>query len=178
LALLSGPEPQRTLLEAEILRQALVLADKPSKYQLVIIRGLPGNNGPTPDVSPVHPAPSAEPPPSRITIHDHLPANVLEPLLQAARLVIARPGYSSVMDLERLGKYALLIPTPGQSEQEYLGPWLAAKGWAACVDQHAFSLAKALEMAEKGDGNREPQPEDPGLLAAEIKSVLNAVQAG
>lgn len=160
LVLLSGPEPQRTLLEKEMFRQARVMASTPV-YRMVVIRGLPRGGD--------HPQNL----PSWITLHHHLPAKALEPLLRDAALVVSRPGYSSVMDLERLGKRALFIPTPGQTEQEYLGPYLAAKGWAYCVDQHAFSLAQALEIAGKDNGNRERQPEDLGLLAAEIEYILS-----
>jgi hypothetical protein len=229
LALLSGPEPQRTLLEKDLLRQAQALGNKPPTCRLVIVRGLPGGSGPplapTSSVEPAghasepagaapepaghasepggaapepaghaseparpvsEPArhasdqaawePSAAALPSWVTLHNHLPAKALEPLLLAAGLVLARPGYSTVMDLERLGKRALFIPTPGQTEQEYLGPYLAAKGGAACVDQRALSLAKALEMAAATRGMRERQAEDPGLLAAEIKAVLTSLE--
>ena len=171
LALLSGPEPQRTLLEKDILRQASALAlDKTAPgCRLVIVRGLPGGGKPLSGL----PAPGPPALPPWITLYDHLPAKTLEPLLLDARLVVARPGYSTVMDLERLGKKALLIPTPGQTEQEYLGPYLAGKGWAGYVDQRSFSLAKAFEMALAGTGSRERQPEDPGLLAAEIKDILS-----
>lgn len=168
LALLSGPEPQRTLLEKDILRQAQALPDDPL-FHLILVRGLPGNEPAAGQTTA--PAPPAATMPW-ITIHNHLPSAALEPLLKDASLVIARPGYSTVMDLERLGKRALFIPTPGQSEQEYLGPYLATKGWAACTNQHAFSLSKALELAIAGNATRERQPEDPDLLAKEVKEVL------
>ena len=106
--------------------------------------------------------------------------------MRKARLIVARSGYSTVMDLARLGKRALLIPTPGQSEQEYLGPFLAARGRALCVKQSAFSLHEALSLAREGftqtkaPGSGEP-PKVPGaapmepegrLLATEIATVL------
>jgi len=171
VALLSGPEPQRTLLEKDILRQARAMADKVDACRLVIVRGLPGSSEPASGAQP-----ASDPAIPWLTIHNHLPVKALEPLLHAASMVLARPGYSTVMDLERLGKRALFIPTPGQTEQEYLGPYLAAKGWAECVGQRAFSLAHALEMAATATGNRERQPEDPGLLAAEIKAVLDTLE--
>lgn len=195
LALLSGPEPQRTLFEKDIRRQAQAMAEKVHAFRLVIVRGLPGSSDLPPgaqtasDPAVVQPAssdptsaqnpsdpPASAPPIPWLTIYNHLPAKNLEPLLNAASLVLARPGYSTVMDLERLGKRALFIPTPGQTEQEYLGPYLAAKGWAVCVDQHAFSLAQAVEMAGKGSSIRERHSEDQGLLAAEIKDVLNSLE--
>jgi hypothetical protein len=167
LALLSGPEPQRTLLEKDILRQAAKLDG--SDRRLVIVRGLPGGGKPLSGL-PASPQPAASGLPGWITLHDHLPARVLEPLIRDADLVLARPGYSTVMDLERLGKRALLIPTPGQTEQEYLGPYLAQKGWASCVDQRDFSLAEAFEMvASGGDGGRVAGPaEGPGTGAAAV----------
>ena len=193
VALLSGPEPQRTLLEKDIFRQAQAMADKSPQCRLVIVRGLPGGSD-RPSAARSSSDPAAASPaslaasepaghlasasqapslPYWVTIHNHLPAKALEPLLDAASVVLARPGYSTVMDLERLGKRALFIPTPGQTEQEYLGPYLAAKGWATCVDQRVFSLATALELAAKASSTRERQAEDPSLLPAEIEYMLS-----
>ena len=90
------------------------------------------------------------------------------------------------MDLARLGKRALLIPTPGQPEQEYLGPFLAGKGRAFCVKQSAFSLRDALSMARESSsqilapkpgaepkvpGTAPGDPEDRSL-ETEIEAVL------
>jgi hypothetical protein len=43
-----------------------------------------------------------------------------------ARMIIARSGYSTIMDLEALGLLdkTEFHPTPGQSEQEYLAGWI------------------------------------------------------
>ncbi len=180
LVLLSGPEPQRTLLEERILAQA---ADCPC--ELVMVRGLPAGGE-----KPVGMLPG-------MVVYDHLPAVELEKLIRRARLVIARPGYSTVMDLARLGKRALLVPTPGQSEQEYLGPYLAGQGWAAWVRQADLSLAAVVETARgegatggegrKGaaawaTGGERPErvavwtTEPSGKLAAEITDVLGEVR--
>lgn len=129
LVLLSGPEPQRTLLEKIVLKQA---ADYP--HPMVLIRGLPG--GGTQLAASPH-----------LIVHDHLPAADLGKAIRGAALVISRPGYSTLMDLARLKKSAVLIPTPGQSEQEYLGERMAEKGWAICRKQRNFSLAEALAAA-------------------------------
>lgn len=53
----------------------------------------------------------------------HLPSNEFQILLNAAKLVVSRCGYSTLMDLSKLDKKAILIPTPGQFEQEYLGAY-------------------------------------------------------
>ncbi len=197
LALLSGPEPQRTLLEKDILRQAAELGKAPAGCRLVIVRGLPGGGKAVSGLS-AWGEPAAPGLPAWITLHDHLPAGALEPLIRDAGLILARPGYSTLMDLQRLGKRALLVPTPGQTEQEYLGSYLAQKGWASCVNQRDFSLAAAFEMLDaRGDGDlgvaggrggadgaRLPSEEAAGIgalggatepggqLAAEIKAVL------
>ena len=161
LIVLSGPEPQRSLLEATIIAQAG--ADAGS---IVLVRGLPAGGGPM----------LASIPPD-LTVYDHLPAARLESLMRRARLVVARSGYSTVMDLARLGKRALLIPTPGQPEQEYLGPFLAGIGRAVCVKQSAFSLRESLAMARRDpEGMMMPEPE--GGLEAEIRTVLALLPLG
>jgi UDP-N-acetylglucosamine transferase subunit ALG13 len=157
LVLLSGPEPQRSLLEESILQQA--------SSGLVIVRGLPEGGKKIPAVPP------------GVVVYDHLPAAELEGLIKRARLVVARPGYSTVMDLARLGKRALFIPTPGQTEQEYLGSFLGEKGWAVCTGQDGLSLAAALEMARAGDGPRLEVTEPPGLLRAAIADLLGQLHS-
>jgi hypothetical protein len=154
LALLSGPEPQRTMLEKIILEQA-----SSCPHPLTLVRGLPQGG-----------TRLSRPPEGMIT-HDHLPAAELGPLIRDAALVIARPGYSSLMDLARLKKRAVFIPTPGQTEQEYLGKRVAAKGWAVCMDQRGFSLTGALAAAQACNGWPMDAPKgDP--LGAAIAEVL------
>ncbi|NCA79262.1 MAG: glycosyl transferase, partial [Sphingobacteriia bacterium] len=53
----------------------------------------------------------------------------LQQLIVNAPTVICRSGYSTLMDLMTLGKKAVLIPTPGQTEQEYLAENLKEKGF-------------------------------------------------
>ena len=155
LILLSGPEPQRSLFEASIMAQA-----GRNSCRIILVRGLPEGGAMLSNI------------PSGLTVYDHLPATELESLMKKARLVVARSGYSTVMDLARLGKRALLIPTPGQPEQEYLGRFLAGKGWAVCVKQSDFSLQGSLSLAREsvtGILTSEPQER---LLEAEIGAVL------
>jgi UDP-N-acetylglucosamine:LPS N-acetylglucosamine transferase len=84
--------------------------------------------------------------------------------------VLSRPGYSTVMDLRRVGKKAIFVPTPGQTEQEYLGGYLAGKELGICMQQHAFSLKAALVQARKigdrpGAGNEMMKDEIRAMLA-------------
>ncbi|HLZ89253.1 MAG TPA: glycosyltransferase [Puia sp.] len=153
LVLLSGPEPQRTMLERLVLKQA---ADLPCR--LVLVRGLPGGG------------PVLKGVPATVTVHDHLPAAALERVMAGARLVVARSGYSTVMDLARMGKRVALVPTPGQTEQEYLGRYLAEKGWAVCVPQRDLVLRDVLRAPVPGPGW---PPADGGQrLREEVLSVL------
>ena len=133
LVLLSGPEPQRTLLEKIVLDQA-----PGCPHPIMLIRGLPGGGQ------------RLNATPRGMTVHDHLTAAELGQAIRGAALVIARPGYSTLMDLVRLKKCAVLVPTPGQSEQEYLGKRVAEKGWAVCMRQHDFSLERAIVAAQAG----------------------------
>jgi UDP-N-acetylglucosamine:LPS N-acetylglucosamine transferase len=64
-----------------------------------------------------------------------------------AEFIISRSGYSTVMDIAALRKKSILIPTPGQTEQEYLGSYLMKKQFSFCVDQNSFSLLKNVEGA-------------------------------
>jgi UDP-N-acetylglucosamine transferase subunit ALG13 len=130
MILLSGPEPQRSLLEEKILDQVDSWSGR-----VVLIRGLPGQRDTIGGTR------------AGMQIFNHLPASTLNNYLQAAEFVIARAGYSSIMDLVRLQKKAILIPTPGQTEQEYLGTWLTERKIALSIGQARFSLAEALRQA-------------------------------
>lgn len=100
--LLSGPEPQRTIFENKCLK---LLKDQ--KKKCCIIRGLPGN---------AEMKENSE----GITWYNHLPDDELKAVLRYSKKVVCRPGYSTIMDLVELDVKAMLIPTPGQTEQEYL----------------------------------------------------------
>lgn len=129
LILLSGPEPQRTILEELILEQL-----KSYQEAVVVVRGLPGEEN-IPGV------------PSNVEVINHLPANQLNEKILDAWMVIARCGYSTVMDLSILGKKSILIPTPGQTEQEYLSRHLMQTNFALCIEQQKFKLIPALGLA-------------------------------
>ena len=73
----------------------------------------------------------------RIRIVPHMDDAELAAALKGAKHIIARSGYSTIMDLEALGLLSVgnnkplpvhieLIPTPGQPEQEYIAAWLKA----------------------------------------------------
>ncbi len=129
LIVLSGPEPQRSIFEATIVEQ-LKSFDKPA----TLVRGLPGTTSKL-AVSP------------NVTVVNYAAADTLNELTQNSRVVLARSGYSTVMDLAVLQQQAILVPTPGQQEQEYLAISLMEKGlFYSCRQQH-FNLQHALAAA-------------------------------
>lgn len=130
LILLSGPEPQRTMLEEKMVED---LKDYPKPF--AVVRGLPGGT-------------DALVLPGNGTFFNHLPADELEEVIASASLIISRCGYSTVMDLAAMRKKSILVPTPGQTEQEYLAKHLMQKNFALCVEQKKFTLKKVLLLAE------------------------------
>jgi hypothetical protein len=55
------------------------------------------------------------------------------------------------MDSMQLRKRSILIPTPWQTEQEYLGKYLQEQQRALCIPQKDFSLSAALAAAASFD---------------------------
>ena len=127
--LLSGPEPQRTLLEQKIIAQLSSI-----HKEVLLVRGLPAAM----DNITV---------PPHIKAVNHLTAEALQTVLQNSSIVIARSGYSSLMDFSRLHCTTILIPTPGQTEQEYLAKRCEEKGYAIYTDQSDLNLNQALAKA-------------------------------
>ena len=111
VAVLSGLEPQRTLLEKEILARYANQSES-----LLIVQGL--LNRPNTCIRR-----------GKTTIVPYMEDEELASALLNADRIIARSGYSTIMDLEALGVLgkAELIPTPGQPEQEYLAFLLSKK---------------------------------------------------
>lgn len=150
---LSGPEPTRSEFELEIFRQALSLEHK----NFIVVRGMPERW----EYYTMKP---------HLEVVSFMTSKMLNETMLAADLIIARSGYSTVMDLWKLQKPALLIPTPGQTEQEYLADELSKKKLFLTQSQEGLNIKEALE--EIGDyrgfsGN-----------AIEFESELNRVLEG
>jgi UDP:flavonoid glycosyltransferase YjiC (YdhE family) len=122
LLLLSGPEPQRSLLETRFLEEA-----KRTGKKYILVRGLPGTSRPIEHGS-------------NVTVYAHLPTEELSRIIVSARQVFCRAGYSTIMDLVRLNKHAVLIPTPGQGEQEYLAEFLSGENYFSMMTQEEVRL--------------------------------------
>ena len=84
-----------------------------------------------------------------IHIRNHLDAGQMNQAILQSSLIISRSGYTTIMDLVKLKKKAILIPTPGQGEQEYLAKYLLEMKMFYSQKQEGFSLAKALIESAK-----------------------------
>jgi predicted glycosyltransferase len=129
LAILSGPEPQRTIFENILLTQMQFL-----KLDMVLVRGLPAEE----NILEIE----------DLKIYNHLPATVLNELILASKKIIARSGYTTVMDIAALQQKAIFVPTPGQTEQEYLAKYLSMKKYCIAEKQDGFNLQNALDKLE------------------------------
>ncbi|MEO8109394.1 MAG: glycosyltransferase [Ginsengibacter sp.] len=127
---ISGPEPQRTIFENIIFSQL-----KYNERKILIVRGLPAQ------------VDNIKPPNSFTEVINHLSANGLSRAFQQAEIVICRSGYTTIMDLVKINKNAILIPTPSQTEQEYLAKYLMEKRFFFSIEQHNFVLEKAINDA-------------------------------
>lgn len=134
---LSGPEPQRSILEARLLEQAMSL---PQKFIFV--------QGRTQAKEHHYVA-------ENIEVVSYLTSREVSEVMAATDVVVCRSGYSSIMDLAAIGKRAILIPTPGQTEQEYLADFLAEKEIFLAQPQEKVDLGAGLQQlsATRGFGS-------------------------
>ena len=155
---LSGPEPQRTILENKII-------DDISQYKgtACIVRGMPGISTLIPSTSDIR-------------FYNHLPAEEFNKEMEMADYVISRSGYSTVMDIVTLEKKSILIPTPGQTEQEYLAKYLTQKQFAFCITQNKFSLTDSMKKAIEFDYKKTLRT-NKSILPLLIKSLLEKVKS-
>jgi len=136
LLLLSGPEPQRTIFEKLLLSQL-----KNFDGKVMLVRGLPQIDKEKKNEGQIFKASSL------LTIENHLSAAQLNEVILQSELVICRSGYTTIMDLIKIGKKAILVPTPGQTEQEYLADHLMKKKYFYFVTQQGFDLSDSLRLA-------------------------------
>ncbi len=149
LAIVSGPEPQRSFFEAKLKAQ---LIKSGLKYFIV-----KGN--------------LAEQLKHYENEVAYSTSKELNELICSSDLIICRSGYSSIMDLSRLGKKVIFVPTPGQTEQEYLAEELERKGIAFYQTQDQFDLTEAMERSKYYSGFVNSQ-HTPNLLAEAMDDLL------
>ncbi len=128
LVLLSGPEPQRSMLERILLQEFQY-----SNFKILFVRGV------IKEESIINTNPNIE-------IKNFLFGKALEEAINSSQCIISRSGYTTIMDLAKLEKKAFFIPTPGQNEQEYLAERLEKMNIAPCCDQEGFEISKLSEI--------------------------------
>ena len=135
LAIVSGPEPQRTLLEKIILSQVQSLPG-----EKVVLLGSPRQE-------------RNERLDASTTVHSYVSNEEKALLMSRARFIISSSGYTTMMELAELNKkHAMLTPTPGQTEQEYLSRYYAHQGWFLSRSQYRLRLAEDVVKAAEYSG--------------------------
>jgi Glycosyltransferase family 28 C-terminal domain len=151
--ILSGPEPQKTIFREKILR---LLRDE--KTATLFLEGKPGKGN-----TIVRSA--------NFAFTSHLPAPEMKLMIATSEKIITRAGYSTIMELVSLNKSALLVPTPGQTEQEYLAAYLSSKHWFSSCRQ-----GNLKEMIPNNQASEElPQKindQSPELLDKALRELL------
>lgn len=128
MVILSGPEPQRTLLEERLRNEVFRFEGK-----VIFICGK------------IEPEQSIEKN-KNVTFYNFMTSAQLEQTFNESEIVLSRSGYTTVMDLATLGKKAFFIPTPGQFEQEYLAKKYKKTGLVPFATQDKFSIENLLEV--------------------------------
>ena len=121
IAVLSGPEPQRSMLEDIIIERF-----RKSSAKLLIVQGKVSSELEVKKIGP------------HIQVVNFLTSAALEKAINQSNYVIARSGYTTIMDLAVMRKKVFFIPTPGQSEQEYLAELLKTKKISPYCTQDNF----------------------------------------
>lgn len=130
----SGPEPQRTVLQKKMIEMSGQLDGR-----VVIAGGIPES--------------TATRSSDNLRFYSFLNAEQQESMMNRAKFIISRPGYTTVMELAELDKKrALFLPTPGQTEQEYLAGYYEKQGYFHSVSQYNLKLKKAIEETKKFGG--------------------------
>lgn len=138
--IVSGPEPQRKVFRDLAISEAIKATGR-----VLIITGSVENEA----LTGIHKHPHIE-------VVPHLETSVFRQVLLQAGIIVCRSGYSGIMDLVSLGRSAILVPTPGQCEQEYLAEYLSQKGWFSFIPQQAFSFEQVLKINQNASCNARP----------------------
>jgi uncharacterized protein (TIGR00661 family) len=153
---LSGPEPSRTKWEQRLLHQL-----KDYGESTLFVRGLPGETG-NPDLN----SPGVE-------FVNFMTKGRLNAFIAGTEIFIGRAGYSTVMDLCFLRKPAFLVPTPGQTEQEYLAQYLQGQWPMAFMREEAFDLKMIPDVLPQLKSRRYPEVDS----VSQAKKILRLIQS-
>jgi len=128
--LLSGPEPQRSIIEKKLLTEF-----KNYRGKVLFVKGV------VEEEQTVYQE-------ENLTIYNFMTSELLEKSLNESQLIVARSGYTTIMDLAKMGKKAFFIPTPGQFEQEYLAKKLTENKLVPSCKQADFNLEKLKNIED------------------------------
>ncbi len=128
MIILSGPEPQRTMLEEKLLEEI-----QHYKGNVVFIKGVIDDEQKKEVIK-------------NVTYYNYMTSSALEKTFNESEIVLCRSGYTTVMDLAKLNKKAFFIPTPGQFEQEYLAKRYKRNGIAPFAKQEDFRMINLNEI--------------------------------
>lgn len=128
MVLLSGPEPQRSMLEEKLITELNLFEGK-----IIFVKGIVKKN----QITTIE---------GNMTFYNFMTSDQIETALNQSGVVICRSGYTTIMDLTKLGKKAFFIPTPGQYEQEYLAKKLFKDGLYPFSSQEKFTLENLYEV--------------------------------
>lgn len=132
MVILSGPEPQRTVLEEKIISELQGYNKK-----VVFIKGKVETEQKEEQIG-------------QIVFYNFMQSKQLEKTFNESKIVLCRSGYTTVMDLAKLQKKAFFIPTPGQYEQEYLAEKYSESGLIPFCKQDSFKIEKLKEIHQYG----------------------------
>jgi len=127
VVLLSGPEPARSAWESRLIEGM----KRQPETRFVLVRG----------TEPVLELPE------HIECRGRIHAQELGSLLAGARAVVCRSGYSTLLDLLWLGIPMHLVPTPGQTEQEYLARHLKRQWAIPYSSESEFDMGSVVQDA-------------------------------
>jgi len=130
MVILSGPEPQRGLLEAKLKKEVLHFGGK-----IIFIKGVIKKTQKKQQIG-------------NITYYNYMNTRQLEQTFNESEIILCRSGYTTIMDLAKLEKKAFFIPTPGQYEQEYLAEKLEKEGFAPYKTQDEFKMKDIFEIQQ------------------------------
>lgn len=130
MILLSGPEPQRTLLEEKLLLELQYF-----KGKVLFVRGVIEAQ----EIITIK---------DNITIYNFMQSKALEQAINSSNIILSRSGYTTVMDLAKIGKKAFFIPTPGQFEQEYLATLLDELKLVPSCSQDDFKVEMLSKITD------------------------------
>ncbi len=155
--ILSGPEPQKS-----ILKDKLVGFLQERKLLTVFLGGNPDGSG-----LPLRSG--------NIVFVDHLLSSPMKEMIKKSDLIISRPGYTVIMELISLNHSAVLIPTPGQTEQKYLAQRLSKTGWFKIVSQKNIKDGIPMEI-NNPEWPEEIIPDSRLLLEEALDEMLKKVK--